>query len=53
MIEVSNRDFEVIASVIESVGYDRGESRVFSNRKRLAKLAVRKLRNKEVKVKQK
>ena len=52
MIEVSNRDFEVIASVIESVGYDKGESRVFSNRKRLAKLAVRKLRNKGAKVRQ-
>lgn len=53
MIEVSNRDFEVMASVIDGVEYIKGESNVQHNRKRLAKLAVRKLRNKEVKVKQK
>ena len=53
MIEVSNRDFEVMASVIDGVEYIKGESNIQHNRKRLAKLAVRKLRNKEVKVKQK
>lgn len=53
MIEVSNRDFEVMASVIDCVEYIKGESNVQHNHKRLAKLAVRKLRNKGVKVKQK
>ena len=53
MIEVSNRDFEVMASVIDGVEYIKGESNIQYNRKLLAKLAVRKLRTKEVKVKQK
>ncbi len=53
MIEISNRDFEVIASVIDGLEYTSSESRLSFNRKRMAKLAVRRLRSKEVKVKQK
>ena len=53
MIEVSNRDFEVMASVIDGVEYINGESNIQHNRKRLATLAVRKLRNTEVTATQK
>lgn len=55
MIIISDRDLEVIAKVVENLEYCADDSNIVNNQKRMAKLAVRRLRRKmeRLKVKQK
>ena len=55
MIIISDRDLEVIANVIDGLEYCAKDSNLGNNQKRMAKLAVRRLRRKmeRLKVKQK